>query len=508
VKSLRQLLLVCASVSIASLVSTASLAEAAPDAATARDKYHQAVQLAGDDDNDKALELVDAGLALAPKDLPLLELRGSLLLKTRDYAGAAAAYQAYVDAGATGANRRAAQKIVASLSAVKTTFIAVTVANGPAIVYLDAKSQGEFCTADAATACKRSILPGGYRVIVERPGFERWSKQVDIAAHQTTEVPVTLVDKPSPLTLSMSPDGVRYTLDGVALDKPPATLSGGKHALVVSKDGYGSVTIPLDAHEGKPITAGTVLAPLVPLALTPADAAITIDGEPAVIEHDQIAIPFGQHTLVAHAPKYHDQTVPIPVERAAGYRVDIALAPIGALLDVSGAPAGAEIVVDGKQLAKTPLAAPVEVPPGDHAVEVRADGYRPVRERGSFVGEAHAQLHINSLRPDNRRRTYLTLGGTVVALGLGGFASAVALSRHDAYDTQARQPGVTPSDPTLRSLASSGKGFEIGADIGLGLGMVGIAATTYFFLHEGRGWSDGALRVDVGPGVAMLTGKF
>ena len=133
---------------------------------------------------------------------------------------------------------------------------------------------------------------------------------------------------------------------------------------------------------------------------------------------------------------------------------------------------------------------------------------RAIKESGSFTSEAHAQLQVKSLRPDNRKRTYLLAGGTVVALGFGGYASVVALSRHNDFDTQARQPGVTPNDPTLKALESSGHNWAIVSDIGLGLGMVGVAATTYFFLHEGRGYSEGALRVDVGPGMAMVTKKF
>jgi hypothetical protein len=489
------------------MLSAESLAYANP-AETARDKYREAAQLAADDDNDKALELVDAGLALAPKDLPLLELRGSLLLKTRDFAGALAAYQAYVDAGATGANRRAAQKIVASLTAVKTTSVAVNVANGPGTVYLDAKSQGVFCTGDAAGGCNKVILPGSYRVIVERAGFVRWSQQVEVAPNKTTEVAVTLVEKPSPFTVRVSVDGSKLALDGNDIAAPPPQIPGGDHELTVTHPGYATAKLPVHAHVGEPVAVNAELVPLVPFVVTPAGATVTVDGAPAVLEAGGVAVPPGAHNLVARAPKFHDKAVAIPAERAAEYKVDVALDPVGAMLDVAGAPAGAQIVVDGKRLATTPLTAPVEVPAGTHSIEVLADGYRPVHEHGSFASEAHARLEVGKLRPDNRRRTYLALGGSVVALGIGGWASGEALSRQNEYNTQAHQPGVTQSDPTLRALASSGRGFAIGADIGLGLGIVGIAATTYFFLHEGRGWSDGALRVEVGPGMAMVSGRF
>ena len=469
------------------------------------EKYREAARLAADDDNDKALAAVDDGLRLAPRDLQLLELRGSILLKTRDYAGALAAYQAYVDAGATGANRRAAVKIVQSLTAVKTTFIDVSATNGPATVYLDAKSQGVFCTVDAAGSCKRSILPGDYKLIVERAGFERFTTRVTVSANQATQVAVTLVEKASAFALKIAPDGAaRLALDGALLEAAPQTIPGGDHELVVARDGFATAKVAVHAHEGKPVALDVALVPLVPIALAPAAATVTLDGAPAVLEQGGVAVPPGAHELIASAPSFHARTVAIPAERAADYKLAVELAPVGAMLDIANAPGHSEIFVDGQRVATTPLAQPIEVPPGAHAVELRASGFRPVHASGAFVGDGSAKLRVDALRPDNRRRTYLALGGTVVALGVGAWASVVALDRHDAYATQARQPGVTPADPTLQALQSSGSHYALAADIGLGLGMVGIAATTYLFMHEGRGYSDGALQIGVGPrGVAV-----
>lgn len=498
---MRGLLFVCASVAI----STAALANPS-DLNAARDKYKEAARLAADDDNDKALAVVDDGLKLAPRDLQLLELRGSLLLKTRDYGGALAAYQAYVDAGATGANRRAAVKIVQSLAAVKTTFVDIKTSNGPGTVYLDAKSQGVFCAGD----CKKAILPGDYKVIVERPGFERWSKTISVPAKQTVEVAVTLVEKPSALALHVTPDGARLALDGAALPAAPATVPGGDHELVVARDGYATQKVAVHAHEGAALSLDVALVPLVPLQLAPPDAAatFTVDGKPAVLEHGGVAVPPGAHALVATAKGYHDETVAIPAERGADYKVAVALAPVGAMLEVANAPAGADIVVDGKRVATTPLQQPVEVPPGAHAIELRAGGFRAVHETGTFVGDGHVRLRVGALRPDNRVRAYLVAGGTVLALGAGAWASVVALDRHDAYDTQARQPGVTPNDPTLRALHDSGDHYALAADVGLGLGILGVAATTYLLMHEGTGYSEGSLQLGIGPGVASLTKRF
>src|SRR5882724_310396 len=137
-------------------VACTNVALAAPGVDT-QEKYKLAVQLDDNGDAEKALVLINEGLASAPQDLPLLGLKGAVLLKLRDYTAALAAYQAYLDAGAKGANRREAQKIVNNLGAVKSTFLAITLANGPAAIYLDSKTQGVFCT--AAPLCNQAILP-------------------------------------------------------------------------------------------------------------------------------------------------------------------------------------------------------------------------------------------------------------------------------------------------------------------------------------------------------------
>ncbi len=472
--------------------------------ADAHTKYREAVALVANDDNERALALVDEGLALDPKDLKLLEMRGSLLLKTRDYEGALTAYQAYLDAGPTGANRRAAQKIVASLGAVKSSFIAIAVANGPATIYLDSKTQGVFCT--AAPECKRGLLPGEYKVIAERAGFERWTARVTVEGKHTASVAVTLVEKPSAITVATTPPGARIAIDG----KPPAaTIAGGDHQLVVELEHFATIRRTFAAHEGAAVTLELALTPLVPIAITGgATPELTLDGAQLAIEPGGVAVPAGAHVLVAHASGFHEVRIAIPAEREASYQLAIALSPIGAMVDVSGAPAGTKLVVDEKTIATTPLAAPVEVAPGSHRVELDADGYLPYRDHSALPGNQAVHLRLSHLRPDSRKWTRISAIGTAAALAVGGVTSVLALDRHSQYDARAQLAGVTVNDATLQSLKSAGDRYAIAADVGFGLALAGAIATTYFFLHEGRGESEGSLQLGVGLGTAQVTGHF
>jgi PEGA domain len=489
------------------IIAWAGFALAAPGVAAgdARSDYEQAVRLAGDDDNDKALALVDAGLAVAHKDLQLLELKGNLLLKMRDYPGALAAYQAYVDAGATGANRRAAQKIVASLQSVRSSFLEVTVGNGPALVYLDSRSQGALCTATASPSCSKAVLPGDYKLIVEQPGFDRWTQHVAVAAHHTTKVEVTLSELPSRVSIHPSLPDARVAIDGAPASDAP--VAAGDHEVVVSLTGHGTVRRRISLHAGKPVELAISLDKLVRID-TARGATLTLDGERVAIEDGGVPIPSGAHALVVRADGFHDATLAIPADRAADYVIAATLEPRGALVHVDGAPAGAQLVVDGKPIAAAPFTAPIEIPPGAHHIEVRGPGLLPYRGRGAFASGQPVRLRLTGLRFESQRDTLIAGSATLGALALGAGASWLALRKQAAFDQRAARPGVTATDATLEAMRTSGRRFALAADVGFGLAALGAGLSTYLMLRESRGESQGSLQLGLTPAGASVTGRF
>jgi hypothetical protein len=302
-------------------VAWTGVALAAPSG-DAREKYRLAVKLDDSGEPEKALAVIEEGLAIAPKDLALLGFKGRVLLKLRDYTGTLAAYEAYLDAGVQGANRRAAQKIVNDFDAVRSTFLEVTLAGGSAPIYLDSKTQGAFCT--AAPSCNKAILPGGYKVIVERAGFERWTDNVTVERGKTAKLTITLVEKPSLLTVRVAQPGARVTVDDAAIDAP-AKVAAGTHQVVVSLAGHADARLEVTTHEGKPVELDVALTPLVAVRVEPAGAQLMLDGKPVVIADGSIAVPPGAHALVAHAQGFADHRVEIPAERAPDYQLAIEL---------------------------------------------------------------------------------------------------------------------------------------------------------------------------------------
>jgi hypothetical protein len=286
------------------------------------DKFEQAVALDNNGDTEKALVVIDEGLAGAPKYLPLLRFKGDVLLKLRDYSGAVAAYQAYIAAGATGEYRRKVEQIVRDLSVVNTTFLDIDVANGPAEIYLESKTLGVFCT--ASPSCHRSVMPSAYKVIAERPGFERWVGRVAVEPGKTAKLAVTLVEKLSQLTVKAAPEGAAIRVDDKDYDAP-MMIAAGAHPVVVALAGHATARLEASAHEGKPVVLEVKLAPVVPVRIEPAAATLQLDGGAAVAMQDGGAVlPPGKQIVVGRAPGFRDRRVEVPAERA-DYRLEVVL---------------------------------------------------------------------------------------------------------------------------------------------------------------------------------------
>ena len=485
------------------LVGSLAAAQAAGPGARDKHKQASAALLAGDTDG--ALVLVDEGLALDPRDKELLLLRGHVLLKMSDYAAALAAYQTYLASGATGGNRRAVERIVANLSNITSTFLRVVVKNGPAQVYVDARSGKPFCV--AAPECKKGVVPGDHIIIIERPGFGRATERVSIEPSSTASIEKTLVERPSPLALKVEPADATVTIDGAPL-AGRSELAPGQHTLVAARPGYLRHTEAVSAAGGEKIALTVTLRRGVPVALDPPDARVEVDGEPADIADGLLAVPAGSgpHAVVARAPGHGEATATIPARPPADYKLVLTLIQLGAALVVQGAPSGAALVVDGAPRGTVPLPAPLELTPGRHTVEVTAPGYLPFRKSADLPGGRVATVRIDDLRQPSSTRRWVAFGMAGAAVVTGSVFGVLALGKMSDYDDMAPRAGVTRADPALRSLADDGDRFALISDISFGVGLAAVAAGFYFWRTEADGTSGG--NIEVGPGSVAVSGRF
>ncbi len=196
------------------------------------DAYRSAADLVRDGEYVDALAVIEAGLDEFEDSLVLLRRRGEILLEMRDYEAALAAYEDFVRAGPRGGNLRKARRIISDLESARTTSIVVTAEQGPVSVYLDSRARGRACVAEPS--CEIGVLPGTYRVLADKEGFEPAMARASVALGQQEAVDLALTEKPSEVVVYVEPAEaearVRVAGGDLELEALPAGARGAEAA--------------------------------------------------------------------------------------------------------------------------------------------------------------------------------------------------------------------------------------------------------------------------------------
>ena len=237
----------------------------------------------------RALVAIDRGIAAHPRHLQLLQLRASLLLETRDFEAARVAFEALLDAGVAGPNRRKVYSIIRRLRRLGDTSVTIAV-NMPADVYIDYKALGMIC--GKATQCKKRLLPGRYRILVERQGFAPVRKRVRLQRNRVINLTVELEELPSPITVRVYPSDAQVLLNGRPWDPSAGntTISAGEHVLEVRRRGYFAEETTISARLGQPVAVDIALDRRIPLRISPPGATLTLDGRSVALESPAVEL--------------------------------------------------------------------------------------------------------------------------------------------------------------------------------------------------------------------------
>ncbi len=130
------------------------------------------------------------------------------------------------------------------------------------------------------------------------------------------------------------------------------------------------------------VQAAPAVAVLIPgqltLNSTPAGAQVQVDGQsnPAwVTPYNMAGITPGSHVVVIGKPGYSTETRTIDVASGSKSFVAVQLASLAAMIAVSSDPAGASILMDGKDTGKVTPAQIAADKPGSHTFTLRKQGY-------------------------------------------------------------------------------------------------------------------------------------
>lgn len=152
--------------------------------------------------------------------------------------------------------------------------------------------------------------------------------------------------------------------------------------------------------------------------VTPEFAALSLNGRPHVNDGGEILLDPGSYLVRATLDGYRPAEQSVTLRPGDQRSITLELERALATLTLTATPAGAEVFVDGVRRGVVPLAAPLELEPGRHRVEVRHPGHHTaVRE---IPVDAGARIEL--------------------ALSLAQVSSAPA-----AVDSEPRDRGVSPA---------------------------------------------------------------
>jgi len=228
------------------------------------------------------------------------------------------------------------------------------------------------------------------------------------------------------LAVELQPADAELSIDGLPIELTPGLelpMLVGEHRLRAERAGFDAVEQSVIVEAGK---SGRVELRLVPNSRTvvvrtdPADVEVRIDGRihgktTAVIGADGWAdarqpaqlvvenLPLGEHLIELSKACFRDKrfrellTVDL-VDWSPRVLAPARMAPVSATLVVIDGPVGADIVVDGERMSRTP-SRPIELCPGERELEIRYEARRIWTETLSLTDDQEAVVRLEA-RPN------------------------------------------------------------------------------------------------------------
>lgn len=265
-----------------------------------------------------------------------------------------------------------------------------------ATVYANAKECGPL----GVTPWSGTLPVGTYNFILELEGYQQGSKTLTVKrVRAVQELFLPLVKKADPPKIDVRADadknlfGAQLYVDGELQGQIPmiVTVDPGRHQVEIRKDGFETLTQWITAKENDKITLSPALKEIakakygtVVVEADVPDAEVYIDGNkhpdktPAVISN----VIEGIHVIEVRkdpaAP--WKQTVSVKASEQTKVRAELKAGSGDATISVLSNVSNAKVFIDGREVGVVPFDIK-NVKPGEHVIEVKADGYATREER-------------------------------------------------------------------------------------------------------------------------------
>ena len=194
--------------------------------------------------------------------------------------------------------------------------------------------------------------------------------------------------------------------------------------------------------------------PRIMVSSTTPNAVVTLDNTAPKPVPFGAEVTAGKHHVKISAPGYFDDERDVIADSILPLNADLRERPARVTIN---APAHAQIAIDGRPVGETPLAAPLDVPPGTHYLSVRKNGRKAYGRELELTRDQKKTVDVE-LEVTGQRVVSYTILASGAALVVGGAVLfGVGLSKQsDAQDILDRRnaPGGSISQTELASYES------------------------------------------------------
>ena len=261
-----------------------------------------------------------------------------------------------------------------------------------------------------------TLEPGTHRLSLTLPGYQR--KDIDIAIQDRTPIKqeVELISASGTLVVSSDPDGADVLVNGISRGTTPCRIDripDGSVTIEIKVPGFESHTrqVMLAAGEIQKIDVPLKALPgTLRIVSIPAGARVYVNDEyKDVTPYDFINAPPATYRVRVEQAGYEPNARNIELEKGASVTEEFRLTKIMGRLEVTTAPAGAAIFLDGKRIGVTsakntettassdPFSVE-DILEGEHLVEITRKGYATQKRPITVTRDMTLTLQVQLVR--------------------------------------------------------------------------------------------------------------
>ncbi|MEZ0328204.1 MAG: PEGA domain-containing protein [Dissulfuribacterales bacterium] len=231
----------------------------------------------------------------------------------------------------------------------------------------------------------KGVARGMHKLKITKLGYETLETQLQVQGTEHQELSFTLKPLKASLHVDTEPPGAMLYLDGQLLANTPldwTTIEAGSHKLSIVLNGYEEYESTVYFARGEEKRLHIVLIKELEgleVISNPPDADVYVDSKPVGRTPLAIQIPPGEHDiLVAKDATYEDYATKISLSKGQSKKLTVTLNPKRPRLIIETEPREAQVFLNDRYLANTPLQ--TELASGRYRIRVSKKGWRSAVE--------------------------------------------------------------------------------------------------------------------------------